>query len=329
MSDTKNLSELIIILGLMIIFSQALYGDIAGPISFSAFSETPVFDNPFDRGLTFNFGFTNAGNNGPGNDFDDGYDATFWGTAFGSDNSCSQSEYWNCIIDPNGPDQNETFYQITNALVLNTTGWPSTGKVRYGTLTLICRSNVTNAVPMAVLLNSWIPSSGGTGIVYLQNSGENVYCRSGISSFTTSIVHLEPGFGIVVDLSVNPTPGNLLMEIFGLNAQISTVILTVFISNSSSCSGTDFFSSIGCSISQFFQQFINWLTWFINGVSWVIAWLLVAINFVLAVFTSVLWFYSVPNMPIFFQAIISVIVSAILFLMIYSIAKLVRGNPGV
>src|SRR2546425_3154245 len=84
----------------------------------------PVFDNPFEHGSLFSFGLDN-----PGPGFDT---TTYLLDVNGNTSGCSRAAFWNCVIDPNGPDKNLTEVHINDgfSLALNLTGWPAAGKVR-------------------------------------------------------------------------------------------------------------------------------------------------------------------------------------------------------
>ncbi len=326
MSEIGILARMIGFLGVITVFAGLLF-QVGGPPGLPSLENGPTLDNPFDHGVTYTFGLSDPGAGyGPGGDY-------IWGTT-GDAYGCSDAEFWNCVIDPAGPDRNATYVSVNGPLVLNTTGWPQAGKVRYGTVTLSCRSNGTGAKDglMAALLNSWLPSTGGVSTGYLQNVGENVYCRPGLQ-FQTTVLHLDLIYGspTPTDLSANPHCCNLQLEIFGTygssaTVEISSVTITAFIADASSCSGGDFFSNIGCTLADGFKFITNLGLLFVNIGILIFSWIVFIGSFIGGVVADLLWFYSIPGMPPIFQALVDVIVTVMAFVLVYTVARLIRGS---
>lgn len=285
----------------------------------------PQFNNPFENGqvFTFSFGFNHGGS---------GYEAII--KTHGTANSCAANTYWNCITDPNGADGNSTYIEVTddNAgpsefLALNTTGWPAAGTVRSGTLTLQCRSNMTNAVPINVVLHEYIPITGGSGNNYLNSINENVFCKSG-SSFTTTSIHLHVP-NAIYNLNTNAHPPNLQLWILGpvsSSFYVSTITLTAIVGDTTGCSGGDFFLNLGCQVQEFFTFLMNVGRFALNGlffVGQVVIYLVGIIGNFIGLFG---YFFSIPGMPAILQGVLTVIFIGITLFIILVIMGKVRGT---
>lgn len=285
----------------------------------------PQFDNPFSNSqvFTFSFGFNHGGA---------GYQDII--KTHGTNNSCATATYWKCITDPNGADGNSTFIEMTEDdagpsefLSLNTTGWPAAGTVRSGTLTLQCRSNMTDAVPINVALHEYIPITGGSGNSYLVSINENVFCKVG-STFTTTTVHLHVPDAIY-NLNGNAHPPNLQMWILGqvsTSFYISTVTFTAIIGDTTGCSGGDFFANVGCQFQEFSTFAMNVGRFIVNGIVFigqVLVYLLSIIGNFIGLFG---YFFSVPGMPSILQSILTVLFIGITLFIILVIMGKVRGT---
>lgn len=326
MAEAVGLARIAMALGLLFVFIGLIIPGADSPWSVMVgqleAEEFPQFNDPFpaETLLRFSFGLANPG---------PGYESTDFGYAKGTNHACSQSAFWNCVSDGDGPDQNETYYDMNDVLVLNTTGWPTSGKVRSAVLTIECHSNTTLPLQMSALLNSWLPSDGGLGIGYLESSGENVYCQSG-TTYHEAVMHMGVILGAdPTDLSENPIPPNLMLEILASGSRdvhISTVRFFALVVETTGCTGGDFFSNLGCSVGEFFEFLTNAILYLVNGIAFagqVLFYVLRVLAIIVGGFLSIIAFlFAIPGAPLAVQAIIDVAVIGMVVLVLITFMKL-------
>jgi len=338
MGESHSLFRIAIFIGFVLLMSSVLaqpwvfVGQPLPPDSTwgqfsSGIQNFPTFYNPFDtKALTFSLGFNDGG---------PGYETRI--KTHGTANSCGSSTYWDCITDPNGPDGNSSYIEITdnNAgpsefLSLNTTGWPVQGTIRSGTLTLSCHSNMTNAIPINVVVHEWIPSTGGSGNSYLSAIDQNVYCRSGTAFVNTTIQLRVPD--AVYNLNGNAHPSNLQMWILGpagLSFYISALTLTATVVDTTGCSAGDFFSNIGCSFSEFAQNAWNFLILIGSAIAFgflVIFWFVGMIGIFFGALGSIL---ALPSAPPIVSGLVGILIIGCLFFVAIVIMGKIRGTGNV
>jgi len=327
MGEASTLIKMVVALGIFFLLAGMLYsGAESGWTNFqSAVRNSPTFNNPFDSTtVTYTFGWESGGT---------GYETRV--RARGAAHGCSSSAYWSCLVDPNDADGNLSYLEINDDdagdaefLSLNVTGLPSAGEVRSGSLSVWCRANETADVPFNVVVHEWIPNTGGSGNSYLDSLAFQYFCVPGYT-FRLVVAHLTAD--IIRNLNANANPPNLQLWVSGFHGKswhTTKLVLTIEIA-ASGCTGTDFFSNIGCSISNFLATGANILAFLINGLIFLGQVLLYLAGIVNAFFGMLNFLFAIPDAPAIIQSIISVAVIGMIAWIAFVFIRTVRGSGAV
>lgn len=326
MGEANSLLRVIVVLGIVLILAGLLYsGAQSGWDNFtSAVRNTPAFNNPFQSSsVIYSFGWASGGS---------GYENRV--LKKGTAHNC-QASYPNCIVDPDGQDGNLSYLEMNDDdagsaefLSLNITGLPSAGELRHGTLNIWCRANETSDVPINVVIHEYIPSSGGAGNEYLGSLASQYYCIPG-TGFRLDVVDLRPD--IVRNLNANANPPNLQMWVSGLHGKSwHTTKLTLYLEIAAvGCTGTDFFSNIGCGFANFAGTVVNVLLFIVNFFIFIGALILYLAGIANAFFGMLGFLFAIPDAPGIVQTLISVLVIGMFGWLAFVFIRTVRGSGAV
>ena len=296
------------------------------------FTSFPVFNNPFGQQTQVQLGI---GNGWPQIDSN----GSRWyvpASTHGTNNSCSLGAYWNCLSDPSGPDYNLTYVTLASnpfGIVVNATGNLGSGVVQSGTITVYCTTNGAVDLPLyaAIVAPGNAFPSGVTE--YLLNQGGGVYCPKG-QTFKPVSISLTP-FGNPVDLSTNPNQPNLQLFLgFGYPGSgpypvmnISTIQVTLLISGyGTACGGSDFFTNIGCQLSQWANFALNLFMYGVNALIFagqILLWFVGTVGVFFNAITAIFGFEGAPPLVAGFGGIF--VIGCILYIAFVFFSR-VRGT---
>jgi len=329
MSGDVPIARAMVFLGFIAAFAILLYGNGGPTMPFAP--SFPGFHNPFDAQSALQTLYPN----GP-----QLTTSTFYlGTAVGTNNGCADdnTNYWKCLRDYNGTDSNQSYLSLTTPypdLVFTAyvnfalTGDSGNGHVLQSISTDVwCRSADTTEGLSLDLVTYGDELDDGSGI-------EHIFANHPISIQSCP---LYPEWGRVTienDVTTQPNSGarhfvlqlGTQKNITGKHLQISTVVTRMLFSDETSCTGGDFFTTLGCQLSSYGTFIVRLGLLGLNIVMWVLGWLAYAGQLIGNFVAVIAWCYAIPGMPLPFQLFIDAYLTGVLGILVLKLISLIRGN---
>jgi hypothetical protein len=107
--------------------------------------------------------------------------------------------------------------------------------------------------------------------------------------------------------------------------RISFISVDIFYSPTRLCGGSAI-DQANCYISQALQFLLDILAFVLNLALFVIDWVVFLVTFLGNIVSTLLWFYNIPGTPPIIQGIIDVVVTVFAAILVYTVAKLLRGS---
>lgn len=271
-----------------------------------------------------------------------GFGSFFYNTpnaTFGTGHGCSLADYWNCINDPNGPDDNTSLTRLLGTqelsypfshfydLVVNLSVPQPFRYVTQLVIEIHCNSPYPQTpFPIATFIQTW-----GINVAISHSSMKCSNPQNSHFPVSTAQYNLSVNFGHYIDL--NNLPDFLHNQFyFYLQTDIGTpnhsivnityiVVHATYVDKvNTACGSTDAFCQLGTVLTwsigniNFFFQLAWWLILLLGNI------LQLLVNY----FSVIIWLYNIPGMPLQVQLFIDAVLTSWIVTLSVEIFKLIK-----
>ncbi len=312
-SDTAQIQRTIVALGLIAAFAVLMYAEMGipgGPPSIST-PAYPTFANPFDATLQVVLPVVaDSYPPGPASATDNG------ATPSCTTATTPTSNFWGCVSTHDGTTSYVTVDATNSAFEV----------------TLAAADGIPGGLPvLGVLVDTQCRAVGGTNetITYTFNSPGFTVTTQGLcvagSGYTDTSSYNQ--FDYVHPTVTGFSGSDIQMTVSTpFTADVSFIKVTLVYGTTAECSSGNSLTYIGCIISGFVDFFVKLGRLAFNAVIYVFSWVFVIASFIASVFGILAWLFAIPGVPPEIQLVLDALLSAMAFVLLFNVAKLVRGN---
>jgi len=351
MAEGTTLVRVIVAIGVIALMATFLY-PAGGVPALDNLGALPEFDNPFaPRTFTFTMGDDNTSEAlfKPLNVRGD--EAVIAGYC-DADEFPVDNDWFGCL---NSPDQNHTYLTsgfggFSNGISVDLGGFPDTNslwRVMDLSVTFQCKSKGSGIQfqftgPGAQSIGNVGDAPGESSCHRIDTIPDDDFNQAAGYANATLVSTEDLEFaGVFTTGPRGFAEANMLIQNGGAFGEddlftISYAAVTVTFQRSADCdftpSGNPFDDIVratfyvGCVFQAFFTFLWDAINFAFNFLTFIGAWFVYILTFVVAMVSVVAWLYAIPGMPTFAQVILDVILTALIGFLAFTVIKLLRGS---